>query len=126
MKAFREPNLTERRNAGASAKKAQLDKVLALKAKQQEGLAAHLAERAKIAADRDARAAERKAKKLEQEQREAEERAAAELARVEAEKLAFVIRERDAAEKAAREAALEITRKAARDARYAARKKNAK
>ncbi len=123
MKAFREPNLTERRDMGASAKKAQLDKVLALKAKQQEGLAEHLAERARIAEEREARAVERKAKKLEQEKREAEERAAAEVARVQAEKIALAIRERDAAEKAAREVALEATRKAARDARYAARQK---
>ena len=48
--------------------------------------------------------------------------AAAEAARIQAEQIAAAIRERDEAERIARERSMEVARKAERDAGYAARK----
>jgi hypothetical protein len=80
------------------------------------------AERAKIAAERAKREEQRKADKEARLKREAEERAAAEAARIEAERLAAIERDRAANEEREKLARLLTEQKAARDARYAARK----
>ena len=98
--AYRTPDLTDRQNAAAAAKKQLLERFRA--ASQDPNLADKLAERARIHEARIARQAER----------EAERKAR------EAEQLAAMAK----AEEIERLAALEAEQKAARDARYAARK----
>ena len=118
MATFRNPDFDDRRNAAEAAKKAKLEKFRALTAQINEGAAERQATRQEIVAARDARAAEREAARLANEARSAEDQAAREIV-VKAEQT-----ERDAktAEQAEREVASGAERKAARDARYAARK----
>ena len=107
--------------AAAKAKQALLNKARAKAPANDPEFAKRQAARRAVAIAREARVSERKAAKLaakiretaEQEAREAE--AAEQAAEQEA-------RETEAAEQAAREIVLEAERKAARDARYAARK----
>jgi len=104
-------NFDDRIGAAAAAKKAVLERFLARPKADDPAMLEQQAALKAIADARDARAAERKALK------EAEAaRVAAELAAKRAEE------ERLAAEVKARAAAAEQERKAARDARYAARK----
>ena len=118
MATFKTPKFDERRNTAEAAKKAKLEKFRALTAQINEGAAERQATRQEIVAARDARAAEREAARLANEARSAEDQAAREIV-VKAEQT-----ERDAktAEQAEREVASGAERKAARDARYAARK----
>ena len=118
MAIFKNANFDERRNAAEAAKKAKLEKFRALTAQINEGAAERQTTRQEIIAARDVRAAEREAARLANEARSAEDQAAREIV-VKAEQT-----ERDAktAEQAEREVASGAERKAARDARYAARK----
>ena len=105
------PNHSDRAKASAEAKQAILAKFRAAPKADDPELQQRLAERKTIAEARDARLAERKAAK------EAEE------ARLRAEKLAAEVAEAARLkEEAAQRRALEVEQKAARDARYAARK----
>jgi hypothetical protein len=115
MKNLRETDFAERRKAAAEAKKQLLDKLSpSIKADSPE-LQAKLAEKAAIAAAREARRIERERAKKE----EAERKLAEETARAAAEAAERETREREEAERAIAEAA---ERKAERDRRYAARK----
>jgi hypothetical protein len=118
MTPFKNANFGERRSAAEAAKKAKLEKFRALTSQINEGAAERLAARQAIIAARDVRAAEREAARLATEARAAEDQAAREMA------LKTEQAERDASvvEQAEREVASAAERKAARDARYAARK----
>ena len=118
MARFKNANFDERRSAAEAAKKVKLEKFRALTAQINEGAAERLTARQAIIAARDVRAAEREAVRLATEARAAENQAAREMA-LKAEQA-----ERDASvvEQAEREVASAAERKAARDARYAARK----
>jgi hypothetical protein len=105
------PTFNDRAKASAEAKQAILAKFRTAPKADDPELQKRLAERKAIAEAREARTAERKAAK------EAEE------ARIRAEKLAAEAAEAQRLkEEAARRRQLEIEQKAARDARYAARK----
>lgn len=119
MSVFKETSVADRLNAAASARAAMLEKFKARVNLDDPDLRAKLAERAAVAKAREERIAERK------EQKEAERLAReAEATRLEAERIA--------AEKEARRIegeqalALLAEQKAARDARYAARKSRRK
>ncbi len=119
MKGFKEKSVADRLSAAAAARQAMLEKFKAKVNLDDPALKAKLAERAAIAKAREDRIAEREA------QKEAERLAReAEAKRLEEERIA--------AEKEARriegEKALELLaeQKAARDARYAARKERLK
>ncbi|WP_244593383.1 DUF6481 family protein [Methylosinus trichosporium] len=118
MTFFKNANFNERRTAAETAKKAELERVRALTAKINEGAAERLMARQAINAARDVRAAERDAARLAAEARAAEELAAQEAAL----KAEQAERDARAAEQAERDLAAAAERKAARDARYAARK----
>jgi hypothetical protein len=117
MTGFRQPDFKERQEAAAKAKKAALEKFLAkaadptladrLKARTESA-----AERKTIKTARDIEKAERKVRDAERAQQAARDKA------IEA--------ERAKAEAAERELALQAEQKAARDARYADRKKRSK
>lgn len=120
MSGYKQPDFNERRNDAATARKALLER--AKIASADPAIAERIAERAVISAARQQRAEIRATAKR---QREAE--AAAEAARL-AELAAQAQREAEAAEvvrkaeEAERALALLVEQKAARDARYAARK----
>jgi hypothetical protein len=118
MAIFKNANFDERRNAAEAAKKAKLEKFRALTAQISEGASERLATRQAIVAARTSRAAERAAAQLAEEARAAKDQATREMA-LNAEQA-----DRDArgAEQAERDVASAVQRKAARDARYAARK----
>ena len=118
MTLFKNANFDERRNAAEAAKKAKLEKFRALTAQINEGAAERLTARQAIIAARDVRAAEREAARLAAEARAAEDQAAREMVL----KAEQAERDARAAEQAEREVASAAERKAARDARYAARK----
>jgi Family of unknown function (DUF6481) len=115
MSGFREPGFADRQKAAQQAKREILEKFRAQPGPDDPAVQQRQAEREAQAAARikakEAREAEKAAKKAEEERLAAE--AAAQLAR-------------EQEEAAARETALEAERKAARDARYAARKKKRK
>ena len=112
----------DRLNTAAKAKQALLERARANDPTKDPAFAARKAERAAAAAAREARIAEQKAQREAALAREAEEKAAAEAARIEAERLeAERIKAEERAE-ADRLVALAAEQKAARDARYAARK----
>lgn len=113
MSGFREPGFADRQKAARDSKLKILKKFHARPGpddpaalQRQAAREAHAADRAKAKAARDAVKAQQKARE-------------SELAALAVEQLA-----RDKAEAAAKEIALEAQRKAARDARYAARKKS--
>jgi hypothetical protein len=111
MRSFKEKGFGERREAAAKAKEAALQKFTARQAEDDPAAIARKAARLEAAKARETRAAERKAKEAEEKAQRAAEKAA---------KLAEAGQE---AEKAVeRQAALAGEQKAARDARYAARK----
>jgi hypothetical protein len=112
----------DRLGDAAKARAAMLEKARAKLAALNETKPERDAERARIAKEREAREATRKAEKETRAKREAEERAAAEVARLETVRLAAEERERAANEEKAKLAKLLTDQKAARDARYAARK----
>ncbi len=105
------PNFGDRLKAAAKAKQSLLNKARAKALANDPEFAKRQAARRAVAIAREARVSERKAAKLAAKIRETEEQAAEQEAR-----------EAEAAEQAAREIVLEAERKAARDARYAARK----
>jgi len=102
-----EPNFGDRLKAAAKAKQALLEKARAKAPANDPKFAERQAARREVSIAREARVSERKAAKLAAKIREAAEQEA---------------REAEAVEQAAREIVLEAERKAARDARYAARK----
>ena len=104
------------------AKQAMLEKARAKMAALAETKPDRDAERAKIVAEREKREEQRRLEKEARLKREAEERAAAEAARLEAERLAAEEAHRKANEEKTKLAQLLTDQKAARDARYAARK----
>ena len=115
MKGYREKSFGDRMNAATEARKATLHRILSRPGAGDPAVIAQKADRAAIVAAREARTAARNEAKL----------AAEERARIETE--ARVVREqKEAADKAAQDAvraiALATEQKAARDARYAARK----
>lgn len=133
MALFQEKSFHDRINAGAEARKAQLEKSRAAAEALKATAAERMAERMKIAQEREARQAAREAvKRAEAERLEAEKRAEAE--RLEAERLAAEEAKRRADEEyeaakkwLAEEEKRKIIKlladqKAARDAKYAARK----
>ncbi len=118
MAAFKGGLYSERASASAEAKKALLEKFKAKPPPDDPEVLARAAERKAIAEAREQRAAERRVLKEAEEARMAAERAAADL---EAQARAAEDAAR-AAEKLLRDEQLKAERKAARDARYAARK----
>jgi Family of unknown function (DUF6481) len=117
MAGFKQPDFIERQQAAAKARQAALEKFRAKAA--DPGLAERLTERTASAADRKAAKTTRDAEKAEKKVRDAE--------RAEQEKRDAALQaERAKVEKADREAALQAENKAARDARYAARKSRSK
>jgi len=112
----------DRLSDAQKARQAMLDKARVKLAALAETKPNRDAERAKIAADREKREEQRRLEKEARLKREAEERAAAEAARLEAERLAAEEAHRKANEEKTKLAQLLADQKAARDARYAARK----
>ncbi len=119
MKRVKGDTFSDRQDAVASAKQALLERFKARPAPDDPAVVAQREARRLAAEARELRAAERKAAKLEAQKREIEERLAREAAELQA-----------AAERAEQEAAeklrLAAEQKAARDARYAARKQRKK
>jgi len=122
MRGFKEKGFNDRLEAAAKAKQAQLERARAKSPQNDPEFAKRQAERKKLAEEREARIAARAAEKAAEAQREAERRAAEEAARIEAERLAAEERERLKREEADKLVQLLAEQKAARDARYAARK----
>jgi type II secretory pathway component PulM len=111
MNGFRDDDFGERLSKAAKAKQAALEKFKAKVGQNDPASIERQKARQAISAAREVRAAERKAAKEAELIRLAAEKAAAEAAAAQA-----------AIEEAARKVALEAEQKAARDARYAARK----
>ena len=109
MSGFKEPSFADRQKAAQEARQNILDKFRSQPGPDDPAVKQRQAEREAVAVDRA------KAKVAEQKRRDQESAAAA---------AAQIAREKE--EAAEREAALEVERKAARDARYAARKKKKK
>ena len=126
MRGFMENGFIDRLEAAAKAKQAQLERARAKSPLNDPDFARRQADRKRLAEERDARVAARAAEKEAAAQREAERRAAEEAARVEAERLAEEARQKARREEADRLVALAAEQKAARDARYAARKQRRK
>ncbi|TPJ74294.1 DUF6481 family protein [Mesorhizobium sp. B2-7-1] len=129
MAIYREKDIFERRNAANEAKKALLERFKAKPAADDPAVLARQAERKAILDARAIREAEKARLKQEKLAREAAEKAErqamAEAARLAAEAVAAEEAERRQAEESERiafELADEASRKAKRDARYAARK----
>ena len=117
MRRSKAPDFVERRNAATNAKKAALEKFHAHAV--DPALAGRQAARLALAGER---AAAKKAREIKKAERNAHD---AELA-MEAKRAADAQAERASAEAASHELALQTERKAARDARYAARKARSK
>jgi hypothetical protein len=115
MSGSRQKDLGDRLTAAESARKAMLERFRAKPGADDPAVAERKASRAAVSAARETRLAEREAEKRARLENEAIERAAREAA----EKAET---EREAAERVEREATQEAEQKAARDARYAARK----
>ncbi|MFZ0527265.1 MAG: DUF6481 family protein, partial [Xanthobacteraceae bacterium] len=114
---FKQPDFIERQAAAAKARKAALEKFRAKAA--DPGLAQRLTARTAQAAERGAIKTTRQAEKAERKAFEAERAQ-------QAKRDAAIEAERAKAERAERERTLEAEQKAARDARYAARKSRSK
>ena len=117
MAGFKQPDFIERQAAAAKARKAALEKFRAKAA--DPGLAERLTERTASAADRKANKTVREAEKAEKKARDAERAE-------EAKRDAAIQAARAKVESAERERGLQAENKAARDARYAARKSRSK
>jgi hypothetical protein len=122
MRGFKEKGFNDRLQDQAKAKQALLERARAKSPQNDPEFAARQAERKKIAEEREARIAQRAAEKAEQLRLDAERKAAEAAAKAEADKLAEEERLRLRREEADRLVALAAEQKAARDARYAARK----
>lgn len=116
--ALKGSTFNDRRDEAAAAKKALVERFKARPPADDPAVLARAAERKAIAEARDGRSAERAKKKAEEDlQRQAEQRAKQEAeARAAEESAARVV------EQTARDEAIRAERKAARDAKYAARK----
>jgi hypothetical protein len=112
MSGFKEPSFTDRQKAAQEARKILLNKFRAQPSPNDPAVKARQAEREALAAERAKAALAREAAKAERKRVEVEVAAAT---------AAQLLRENE--EALARQAALESDQKAARDARYAARKK---
>jgi hypothetical protein len=112
MSGFKEPSFADRQKAAQEARKNILNKFRTQPGPDDPSVKARQAEREALAAARAKAALAREAAKAERKRLEKEAAAAA---------VAQLLREKE--EALAREAALEADQKAARDARYAARKK---
>lgn len=119
MKRVKGDTFSDRQDAAASAKQALLERFKARPSPDDPAVVAQREARRLAAEAREVRAAERKAAKIEAQKRELEERIAREAAELKA------AEEREAAE-AAEKIRLAAEQKAARDARYAARKQRKK
>jgi len=115
-------NLQDRLSAAAKAKKALLERAKAASPVNDPGFAERQKARLEAAAAREAREAERRAERKQEEERQEAERQVAEAARLEAEKAEAERRATEAVQAELNKAALLVEQKAARDARYAARK----
>ena len=115
MSGFKEPGFADRQKAAQEARKNILQKFRNQPGPDDPAVKARQAEREAIAADRAKANEVREAAKAERIRLEKEAAAAAEVQRL-----------REQEEAAARQVALEAEQKAARDARYAARKKKKK
>jgi hypothetical protein len=122
MRGFKEKGFNDRLDEAAKAKQAQLERARAKSPQNDPEFAARQAERKRQAEERAARIAQRAAEKAEEARREAERKAAEAAAQAEADRLAEEERLRQRREEADRLVALAAEQKAARDARYAARK----
>jgi hypothetical protein len=112
MSGFKEPSFTDRQKAAQEARKILLNKFRTQPGPNDPAVKARQAEREALAAERAKAALAREAAKAERKRVEVEVAAAT---------AAQLLRENE--EALARQAALESDQKAARDARYAARKK---
>lgn len=119
MKGFKDPNFRDRIDAANKARQKALEKFQTRPKDDDPEVQARKTARQEAAAAREQRVAERKAAKKAEEERLAADRAAAEAAE-KAEREARQIRE------AEEQAELKAKQKAARDARYAARKARGK
>ncbi len=119
MTAFKHDKLEQRLTAASAAKQALLEKYRQRPGPDDPAVIARRNERAALSAERDLRLAERDRQRAAEAARIAGEREAAALAAA-AEQAAAD--ERAALAKAAEDEALKVEQKAARDARYAARK----
>ena len=122
MRGFREKGFNDKLQDQAKARAAQLERARAKSPQNDPDFAKRQAERKKLAEDREARIAQRAAEKAEEARLAAERKAAEAAAKAEADKLAEEERLRLRREEADRLVALAAEQKAARDARYAARK----
>jgi hypothetical protein len=112
MSGFKEPSFADRQKAAQEARKTIVKKFRAQPGPNDPAVKARQAEREALAAERAKAALARKAAKAERKRLEVEVAAAT---------AAQLLREKE--EALTRQAALEADQKAARDARYAARKK---
>jgi hypothetical protein len=112
MSGFKEPSFADRQKAAQEARKNILNKFRTQPGPDDPAVKARQAQREALAAERAKAALAREAAKAERKRLEEEAAAAA---------VAQLLREKE--EEIARQAALEADQKAARDARYAARKK---
>jgi hypothetical protein len=117
MAGFKQPDFVERQQAAAKAKQIALEKFRAKTA--DPALAERLTVRSAEAAERNALRTAREAEKAERKARDAEREA-------QEKRDAAIAAERARIESADREVALQLEQKAARDARYAARKTRSK
>jgi Family of unknown function (DUF6481) len=115
MKGYKEKSFTDRLNSAAKARDESLRFYRAQPGADDPGVIARKAARQALETARNARIAERNAAKL-----AAQALVAAEAARLKTEREAQAVV--DAVQRAERDAALAVAQKAARDARYAARK----
>ena len=118
MNNFKGTSFDDRLSTAANAKKAELEKFRARSGTNDPAFAEQQAARRAISVARDVRTAERNVSRLASVAHEAAENAARDAA-VEAEQTAS---DAEVARQAAHDVALQAERKAARDARYAARK----
>ena len=121
MKNF-EPDFANRLSTAADAKKARMKKVKKINPANDPKFAERQAAKLKLSIEREARRAERKAAKLAEEARKAEEKAAEERRKAEEQAAEELRLEEEAKAEADRAVALLAEQKAARDARYSARK----
>jgi Family of unknown function (DUF6481) len=122
MGGFKDPGYLERKSAATDARKAALEKFRANSAVNDPAAAERQASRQAVSIARDARAVARKAAKAAREIEVAEEAVRARELAEQADRDAAAQAKRESAEKATREYTEQTDRKAARDARYAARK----
>jgi hypothetical protein len=118
MSGFKEQSFSERLGAAAEAREAQLEKFRAQPGPDDPAVVERQAAHQAAALARDARAVERKAAKAQMAAEEADRHAAEQADRAARDAEAV----REAADQAARDIAKLAEQKAARDARYAARK----